>query len=153
MLQERGSFGRRGFSVLETLTALSIGVVLVSLSVRASTPVRENVAVQSADQAFRGMLARARSQAIERGENAVLHLDAGGDSVWIERGNQVIEGFRFDHELGVDVQTAGSVDLCMTPRGTADPTCGTGTVMTIRFQRGAASSALQVLPLGQIIGT
>ena len=146
-----GLQSRRGYSVLETLTAVSIGMVLLSVSVRALSPVQENTAVRSADQAFRTLLAKTRSQAIERGENAILYLDAAGDSAWIERGNQKVDGFKFGEEFGVDVRTAGAVQICMTPKGLASTSCGTATLMTISFQVGSASRSLKVLPLGQVI--
>lgn len=153
MSLSRAVHGRGGFTVMETLTAVSIGLVLLSMTVRSLSPVQERTALRSAEQAFRGLVARTRAQAIERGEDAVLRLDAAGDSAWIVRGTQRVEGFAFDSELAVDVQTNVPVVICMTPRGVADPACGTNAVMTILFQRGGASSAIQVLPLGQILGS
>ena len=114
-------------------------------------PVQSASAVRSADEAFRGLVARARSLAIEQGTTTVVGVDPAGDSAWVTRAGVRIEGFRFHNSLGVDLRAPSNITLCLTPRGVADPNCANGMVSVFSFVRGSATRSVNVLPLGQVV--
>ncbi len=149
MVGSRSSRG--GFSAVEAVVTLSIAMLLLSLSARAMGPVQSASAVRAAEEAFSGLLARARSQAIERGTTALLRVDAAADSAWVTLGGNQVERFDFNSSLDVDLQAPSGAVLCLTPRGVADPSCTSGSVTPVSFRRGGHTRIIHVLPLGQMI--
>lgn len=144
--------GRRGFTLIETATALAIGFVLFSIATGSLVELRSKAALRSAEMAFRTTVARARSHALERGESTFLRLDAAGDSVWIVQGATQVERLDLKTDYGVDLtSTLTPFVLCFTPRGIAEPSCGNSLVGDIGFEIGGARTGVLVLPMGQVI--
>ncbi len=143
---------RGGFTLIEVVLALFIGAILTSIAVRQIGEASGGLAVRQARNVFVGMAARARAQAIESGRTAVLQVSLEGDSAFVRIGDRVVERVHFKRELEVDLEgSAGTVRLCMTPRGYADPACNSfSSVVTLTFVAGRHSESVDILPLGQI---
>ena len=140
-----------GFSILEIIISLAIGLVLLSITAKAMSPAREATAVRSADQAVRSLVSRARAESIQRGTDVEFRVDPTGDSAWIQVGGQQITRFDFHDELGIDVLSTHAVTVCMTPRGVADANCNTPSVPTIGFHSGSKTRYVKILPSGQVV--
>lgn len=142
----------RGFTLIEVIIAIMIGVILTSMAVKGFGNTSSKMATRQARNVFNGMAARARAHAIESGSRALLIADARGDSVVLIVGGVVVENIRFSAEMGVDIQTSTPLTrICMTPRGFADPDCNSfSSVVTMAFVQGAQTETIEILPLGQI---
>jgi hypothetical protein len=141
-----------GFTVIELMVALTIGLLLTGIVFARAEPAREAAAVRSARQGLVTLHARARATSVERAQRVLWAVDPVGDSAWIQRGTERIETIRFGSQLGVDVVAKQGIVLCMTPRGIANPDCGTvRSVVDIEFKRGRSISRVTLLPLGQLI--
>ncbi len=143
----------RGFTVVELVIALVIGAILTSIAMTYYGNARGRFSVRGARHAFTTMVARARADAIEGGRNTWLVADMSGDSVVLLRAGTVLETMHFDHEYHVDLKsTTGSIRLCMTPRGYADPSCSgaVSSIATLQFWQNADSCSIQILPMGQL---
>lgn len=142
-----------GFTIIEIVVALMIGGVLTSIAVKSVGPLVDRFAVRSARNSFVSMHAKSRALAIERGTATRLHLEAGGDSVWISRDGDFIDSYHFGRRDKVDVQsTPEAIKICMTPRGYAEGSCNTppDESVTINFHRGNEQSVVKIMPLGQV---
>ncbi len=152
--QRTGAMNRRsrGFTLIEVLIAIMIGMILTSIAVRGFGDTSSRMATRQARNVFNGMAARARAHAIESGSRTILIADAQGDSVVLFVGGTVIENIRFSGEMGVDIQSSSTVTrICMSPRGFADPDCNSfSSAITIAFVQGAQTETIEILPLGQI---
>ena len=144
---------RKGFTVVEMLIVVTVTVLLVMIGVNSMSAFAGRTAVRQARNAFLSLHARTRAQAVEFGQNTLLNVDGGGDSVWISRNDTTLSVVRFRAELGVDIDGSGVHTLCMSSRGFADASCnsfGEGT-LTVRFIQGGDSVTISVLPLGQAL--
>ncbi len=141
-----------GFTLLEALVVLLVGSILLSFVVRGLGTVQDAHAVRSARDSFISLHARARAHSIERGTRARLVVDSVGDSVLVVVGADTLESFRFADRLHVDFWSSpGQFDLCMTPRGYADPDCNTFTSWAwVVFNQGDAWSVVTLQALGQL---
>lgn len=150
----RDAYGGRqdaGFTLVEILVAVTVGLVLTGIAALNTSGARAGYSISSAERAVAAMAARARSHAVERGTHVLLHVNSSSDSVWVTAGADLVDGVNLAREFGVDLTTeSGSFTLCFTPRGFADPNCGTmsGT-QKLGFTRGGRSSFVTILPLGQ----
>jgi len=102
------------------------------------------------------MHARARVQAVEFGQTVKLHVDPGGDSIWLSRDGEVLDVLDFGKEFNVDIQTStdSEVRVCMNPRGFADTGCNSFTSpVTITFVLTSDSASVLILTLGQMVPT
>lgn len=142
---------RAGFSLIEGILALAIGLVLLSITARAMAPVREASALRSGDQVVRSMLSRTRAEAIQRGETVRLRFDPTGDTAWIQASAGQLDRFDFDDELGVDLRASHSVTVCMTPNGVADANCSFPSIALIGLSTGTSHRFVTMLPSGQVI--
>ena len=145
---------RSGFSIIELVVVLMVGSLLTSIAVSSFYGVTGRYATKGARQAFMGMSARARAQAVEYGGTVRLNLDPGGDSVWLSRGSEVIEVLDFGEEFEVDIRTSTASDLrvCMNARGFADTGCNNFTSpVTVTFLLASDTASVRVLPLGQMV--
>lgn len=147
------SASRLGFTLPEVAVAVAIGAVLLSISFKAAQPAIQATSVRSAETVFRSLHARARGIAVERGQVVRLNVDPAGDSIWIQMGNTRLETFNFHKEFGLDVRTngGGSASVCMTPRGVADPGCSQPSTFAVFFDSANRTSAVKILPMGQIV--
>ena len=144
--------GRGGFTLIEIVVALTVGLVLTGIAAMNSVGARAQYGISGAERAFGGLQARARAHAVERGETARFHVDASTDSVWVSTGTEVVDGINLRRAFGVDVVVEGTdLHVCFTPRGFANPTCSSSSgTQNVRFQRADRSRTLAILPLGQV---
>ena len=131
-----------------------VGSVLTSIAITSFNGVSGRFATKGARQAFMAMNARARAQAVEYGRTVRLNLDPGGDSVWLSRGNEVLEILDFHEEFGVDIRTSTNSDLrvCMNARGFADTRCNNfASPVTVTFLLASDTASVRVLSFGQMV--
>lgn len=141
-----------GFTLIEILVAVTVGMILTGIAAMNTVGARATYGLSAAERAFGALHARARSHAVERGTTVLFHVDASTDSVWVSAGGDVLEGTNLRREFGVDVAVDGSsFHLCFTPRGFANPSCGSSSsAQKVVFYRGNRTRGLAVLPLGQV---
>jgi type II secretory pathway pseudopilin PulG len=145
---------RTGFTVIELVVVIMVGVALTSIAIRSMAGVQQRMAVRQARTVYAAMHARARAQAIEFGQNVEIDIDPGGDSIWVSRNDTTLDVIRLFDELGIDLQTAEAVTICMNSRGFADESCNSfeeDETVTLVFVMGDRSDSLRILPLGQVI--
>lgn len=140
--------------MIEMIVVIAVGALLMSMALRGFGDVTSSMAVQNARRNFSALQARARANAIERGDLTRLHVDPDGDSVWIEAGAGRIEVLDFGEDRDVDIRSSASgiTTLCMSPRGFGEIRCNSfedGTV-DLEFVQGGESVGLTILPLGQL---
>lgn len=157
-LRPRPRPGRRdGFTLLEMLTVIVIGGVLTGIVLNSFSRVRGQLSTRSAQSNFMGLHAQARAFAVERGVLVRLVVDEANDRVRIEvlapDGVDVRNQMDFREAFGVDMVTGqGSVNICFTPRGIANPACAgafTGNSLVVRFDAADRSRTVTVFPMGQ----
>ena len=145
---------RNGFTVLELVVVLMLGVALTSIAVRSMAGIQSRMSVRQARNVYAALHARARAQAVEFGEPVMVGIDAEGDSLWLERDDGTrLEVIRLFDEMGVDLQGSSSTyTVCMNARGFADESCNSfDEPVTLSFVMGGDSASLLILPLGQVI--
>jgi prepilin-type N-terminal cleavage/methylation domain-containing protein len=142
----------RGFTMIELVVALIIGVILTSIAVRGFSGLQGKMAARQGRQVFATLHARTRAQAIEFGQTTNLNVNFDADSVWISRGTAILEVMPFMKNLGVDVTGGtGTLRLCMNARGFADTSCNSfSSPQTITFQAGADTASVTLQTLGQL---
>lgn len=151
-MKSNSSLGKRaGFTIVELMMTLTVGLTLLSMTGKALSPVRENTALRSADYAIQYLVSRARSTAIERGETVRLHIDPVGDTAWIQASGTQVTRFDFAVELHADVIAAHQITVCMTSRGTGDPNCSNPTPAIVGLKVGEALRYVTILPSGQVV--
>ena len=154
-LLRTGAMKRRanGFTLIEVLITILIGVVLTGLAVKGFGLTSSQLSVRQAKNVFNGMAARARARSIETGTRTVLVVWESGDSVSIWNSAQGFEEtVHFGGDMGIDIQSSPStIVLCMIPRGYADPDCNNfSSTAKVTFVQGAETESVEILPLGQI---
>jgi len=146
-----------GFTMVELVIAILIGGILIGISVTSFSAVQARFAAKGALTTYETLHYRARAQAIEFGEDVSVHLDATGDSAWIEHNGSVLESVRFG-DVGVDTRifpaSVTSYKLCFSARGYTDTSCNsTNGILRLQFAQNADSVALWVFPFGQLVGS
>jgi prepilin-type N-terminal cleavage/methylation domain-containing protein len=143
-----------GFTLIELVIALLIGTILTSVAMGTFKSAQGRLSVRSAKATYASLHARARAIAIERGTTIDLVIDSNGDSAYIETAAGVQEVIRFGQELNIDLRSSPStISLCMTPRGYADPDCGTPFwALKLEFWQNSDSTSLTILRMGQLAG-
>jgi prepilin-type N-terminal cleavage/methylation domain-containing protein len=141
-----------GFTVIELLIVLVLGVIMTSIALKGFGMVANQVSAREARDMFQSMVARTRAQAIESGFTTMLIADAQGDSVMVLASGRIVENVRFGEELGVDIQTTERLTrICMNPRGFANPDCNSfSSPIKMAFVRGPKERTIEILPMGQI---
>ena len=145
---------RSGFSIIELVVVLMVGSVLTSIAITEFNGVSGRFAVKGARQTLMSMHARARVQAVEFGQTVKLHVDPGGDSIWLSRDGEVLDVLDFGKEFKVDIQTStdSEVRVCMNPRGFADTGCNSFmSPVTVTFVLMSDSASVLILTLGQMV--
>lgn len=142
----------RGFTLLEILTALVIvGVVMAVAAPRFREMVtHENVRQARANVTTR--LASARSIAVQRGCDAVLHFDQASSRVWVttcrpEGGGKDTLGFieNLSSRFGVVFVSTPADSILFTPQGIAFAAA----YITLTFSKDGYDAVLQISPLGR----
>lgn len=142
---------RAGFTVIELMIVIMVGMVLTSIAYRGFVGYQGKAAARQARLTFAAIHARARANAIEMGTIVSLNVNMTGDSVWLDRGGTIVEKIRFNEELGVDIQGSGTLKLCMNPRGFADTACNSfNSTQTLVFSAGSDTAGVQIRTLGQL---
>jgi len=146
-----------GFTLIELVIALLIGTILTSIALSTFNTARGRLSVRSAKATYASLQARGRAIGIERGTAISFWVDSSGDSAYIETAAGVQEVIRFGQEMNIDLRSVpATFELCMTPRGYADPDCGTPTpfppFIRLQFWQNADSTSVLILPMGQLVG-
>jgi len=143
---------KSGFTLIELLIVIVAGAILLSITVTQFGTVSRRFAVKEATNNFAALHARTRAHAIEFGQTIELHVDVGGDSIWITRNDTTLERIRMGEDFGIDVTGSGSsYTLCMNARGYGEAGCNSFTTSAqIGFESGSESAAVTLLPLGQL---
>ena len=144
---------RTGFTVVEMLVVVTVGAILLSITMNSLANFRTRTSVRQARDVFLSFHARTRAQAVEFGQNTELNIDSGGDSIWISRNDTTLSVVNMQTQLGVDIEGSGVHTLCMTARGFADSSCNSfgQSTLTVRFIQGPRTVTISVLPLGQAL--
>jgi prepilin-type N-terminal cleavage/methylation domain-containing protein len=144
---------RRGFTVIELMVVIVLGVIMVNMTLKGYGMVTNRMAAGEARSVFQGMVARARAQAIESGFTTVLLANTKGDSVMLLANGRIQETVRFMDQMGVDIEADEEVvRICMTPRGFANPDCGSfESAIKMAFVRGPRNEVIEIHPMGQIL--
>ncbi|MDZ7779158.1 MAG: type II secretion system protein [Gemmatimonadota bacterium] len=146
-----------GFTMIELIIAILIGSILTTIALSRISDAQSRVSVRGAKSTYASVHYRARAHGIEMGENVMLHVESGGDSVWIEHDGAVLEKVRLGNEQNVDMRITPSgaptdFTLCFSPRGYTDVDCNsTNSILRVEFWQGADSTSLLVLPMGQLV--
>jgi prepilin-type N-terminal cleavage/methylation domain-containing protein len=149
---------QRGFTLLEVVIVMSIGALLVAITMNTFPGMQARLGVRSAQTNFLSLHAQTRAVAVERGRAVQLIADPETHTVSIRVGcagnGELLESRDFQESYGTTIGTggAGTVSLCMTPRGYADPNGNSFALQArISFQRGGETSVVGLLPLGQAV--
>jgi len=145
---------KAGFTLIEVVIVLFIGGILASLALPMLGGAGGRMAIRGARDDFSGMLATARALAIESGMTVQLHWGAAGDSAWITRNDSILRTINFGERYDVDLSSSGSSPwtLCFSPRGYGNTGCNSfSSGPSVSFSRGADSTSVTVLPLGQLV--
>ena len=141
-----------GFTIIEVIVALAIGVILLDITLSASGPALDRMSVNSARTTFAALHARARVRAIERGRTVSFFVDPATDSAWVYDDDEIVEAIAFGSTSGVDITAGSRLELCLSPRGYADTDCNSfSSAVEVGFTRNSASTSLEVRPLGQLV--
>jgi prepilin-type N-terminal cleavage/methylation domain-containing protein len=145
-----------GFTLMEVIVAILIGVVLTSIAVKGFGLTSSEMSVKQAKNVFTGLVARARAMAIERGTLSLLWVDVQADSVnlsvWTGSDWDHEETVHFGGDMGIDIQSSsGTFYQMMTPRGYANTRYVSFSGSNkVTFVQGGQSESLELLPLGQV---
>jgi Tfp pilus assembly protein FimT len=139
------------------VTVIVIGGVLTGIALNSFSRVRGQLSTRTAQSNFMGLHAQARAFSVERGVPVRLVVDEGTDRVRVEilgpAGTQVQNELDFREVFGVDLVTGqGSVNICFTPRGIANPNCAgafSGGSLVVQFNAANRTRTVTVFPLGQ----
>lgn len=143
-----------GFTIVELVISILVGSLLTSMAFGGIKGAQGRYAIRGAKHTYASLHARARAIGIERGTTIALIVDTAGDSAFVFDGSGNTEVIRFGEELAVDlVSTPTRFVICMTPRGYADPDCGTtASPIQLEFWQNADSTSVTILPMGQLVG-
>ena len=145
---------RSGFSIIELVVVLMVGSVLTSIAMNSFNGISGRFATKGAQKTFMTMNARARAQAVEYGQTVQLNVDPVGDSVWLSRGDDILEVLNFGKEFDVDLRTSTGSELwvCMNARGFADSRCNSfSSPVTVSFLLASDTASVRILSLGQMM--
>ncbi len=141
----------RGFSLVELVIVILIGTIMTSIVIRGFGNTRAGNSVRSAEQNFRGLHARARAYAIERGSETTLVIDPAQDEVLIrDAAGDTVDMMDFFETLGVDIRSSGTVELTFTARRYADVPVSDNALTDIAFVQESEERIVSILPIGQL---
>lgn len=148
----RGSFGTKGFSLIEMMFVLVIAGVLIGFGIPRVKDAYHRRDVQAARDEVIFMGARARSNAVEKSARTDLFVDVTNGRAYVVEGTDTIDRVDVNDELGVAVSAPKtSYQVCYTARGYADASCGTVTdTALIEFSRAGHTAGLVIWRLGQM---
>lgn len=143
-----------GITLIELILVLVVGGIMSMVAVRSFSQVHGSLGARTAQSTFTGMHAQARAISVEQGVPILLRVDPQSGVVSIRNlSGDVLRSRDFGTSYDVTIGTPnGVVDLCMVPRGFADPRCGTVDDRTeITFTLGSRVRTVALLPLGQLV--
>lgn len=137
---------RRGFTLVELLTVITIAGLLMAMAYPKFGPMRDMGGVRSSKQAITSYLATARQAAIRRGQPATFHVS--GNTVWVSMngGTEIIEPQKDLMGTSSVTVTTALTTVTYNPRGLAR----LGPDRRITLARGVASDTVCVSLLGAI---
>lgn len=152
-----------GFTLIELVIVILVGSILVGIALSSFQNAQSGYAARGGQTMYETLHALARARAIEMGQTMRLVVHTDGDSAYLLHvDSTVTDVTRFRDELNVDLRptpaSAVRFQLCMTPRGYADPDCpalpdtSISAPVILQFWQNADSSAIAILPMGQVIG-
>jgi prepilin-type N-terminal cleavage/methylation domain-containing protein len=145
---------RRGFSLLELVIVLALGGIIAGVAINTFVNAQSRMGPRSAQSEFLTMHAHTRSMAVARGQTARLIVDTGSSVVSIVVAGETVRTRNFQDAYGVEMESdpTGGFQMCMTPRGYAEPNCNTyAQEARIRFLRGGQATGVVLLPMGQAL--
>ena len=141
----------RGFTLLEILTALVIAGVVMALAVPRFREMMTHENVRQARANVTVRLASARSIAVQRGCEAVLHFDQTSSRVWVttcrpEGGGKDTLGMieNLSSRFGVVFLSTGD-SILFTPQGIAF----SASWITLTFSKDGYDAILEISPVGR----
>jgi len=143
-----------GITLIELILVLVVGGIMSMVAVRSFSQVHGSLGARTAQATFTGMHAQARAISVEQGVPILLRVDPQSGVVSIRNlSGDVLRSRDFGTSYDVTIGTPnGVVDLCMVPRGFADPRCGNVDDRTeITFTLGNRARTVALLPLGQLV--
>jgi type II secretory pathway pseudopilin PulG len=150
-----------GFTLVDMVTALLIGGILVTIALTSVRTAQGRFAVRNARTMYATLHQRARARSVEMGETVLFFVDTAGDSAFILTPSSGLSDVtRFRSQLNVDLRGPNYM-MCMTPRGYADYNCGSyggmvtatsSSTIRLQFWQNADSTSVLVLPMGQLVG-
>lgn len=141
----------RGFSLVELVMVIIIGTIMTTIVIRGFGNARAGNSVRSAEQTFRGMHARTRAYAIERGRETSLVIEPDRDEVLIiDSAGDTVDALDFFQALGVDIQSDGRVEVAFTPRGYANVPVHSNALTDVSFVQESERRTVSILPIGQL---
>ncbi len=143
---------KRGFTLLEILTALVIAGVVMALAVPRFREMMTHENVRQARANVTVRLASARSIAVQRGCEAVLHFDQTSSRVWVttcrpEGGGKDTLGMieNLSSRFGVVFVSTPADSILFTPQGIAF----SASWITLTFSKDGYDAVLEISPLGR----
>lgn len=143
-----------GYTAIEMLVVIVIGAVLMGMAIPAFGRVQARRGAHNARDTLISLAARARSHAVERGENVYLEIDPEANRAWVRRGTDTIQVVEYSGEFAATMRmanNASTVGICYSSRGFARESCNTGTLPdVVTFRRGPETARARIRPLGQV---
>jgi type II secretory pathway pseudopilin PulG len=127
--------GREGFTMIEIVIVMVIGIALASVAVSAFAPAQRLYSISSARESFAAL------------------QNFSTDVVQITRDGTVLETVNFRESMNVDLKSGfTTMQLCMNSRGYGEVSCNSFSSGTdIYFIMNGDYKRMRVFPLGQMI--
>lgn len=141
---------RRGFTLIEMLIVLVVGSMVLGVASREFVHVADQRAVSNVrDEAIR-VAYEARSEALRSGRVIYMHVVPDSNVMRVQTGTGEVLRELDSSDFRADM-VGNRASVCYTGRGYALPGCTTvKSNQAVGFTRGGDSTAVTILPLGQV---
>jgi prepilin-type N-terminal cleavage/methylation domain-containing protein len=144
-------WSRAGFTLIELLIVMTLIGALASFALPKYQEIQRRERVFAARREVANQVARARTVAVQRGCRTVLHLDAGGDRVYVTGCRTTGTGTETVGAVTL-LQASYQVDLTSTSDSLAFAPTGVGlgtAPIVLGFSRSGVSERLDISSLGK----